>query len=208
MWSSKLLTSWTAPETDALCSRSISVPYVSVHSIMTLIIIITVRTPNVTYYPVFMSISFVLHSMQAWCKDIPRSVVQLRCTQLPKPTVTVTSHHITTHITSLLTSHHITTHITSHHYSHHITTHTTSHHITTHITSHHYSTSRHYSHHITSHHYSHHYSHHITTHITSHHYSHHITSHITSLLTSHHITSHHITSHHYSHHYIVLSFTF
>ena len=227
-WSSKQMTPWTAPEKDAVCSCSVSVPYVSIHSIMTFIIT-AVWTPNVTYCAVFMPFSFVLHSMQAWCKDVPSSVVQLRCTRLPKPTVTVTSHHITSlltshhyshHITSLLTSHHyshhITTHITSlltsHHYSHHITTRITSHHITSHITS--LLTSHHITTDITSP--------HITTDITSYHYSHYITSHhysqhITSILTSHNITSHyyshhatplltschittHITSYHYSHH--------
>jgi hypothetical protein len=39
--------------------------------------------------------------MQTQYKDFPWSVVQFRCTQLPKLTVTVTSHHITTHIITL-----------------------------------------------------------------------------------------------------------
>jgi hypothetical protein len=93
-----------------------------------------VRTPNVTTYTVFVSFNFVLDTVQERCKDVLWSVVQLRCTQLPKLTVTVTSHHFTSHH---ITSHHIASH---HIISCHITSHhTTSHHITSHpITSHHY----------------------------------------------------------------------
>jgi len=58
-----------------------------------------------SHYAVFVSFSFVLDTMQARCMEVPWSVIQFRCTQLPKLTVTVTSHHITSHhITSLLTS--------------------------------------------------------------------------------------------------------
>ena len=54
-----------------------------------------------SHYSVFVSFSFVLDTMQARCKEVPWSAVQFRCTQLPKLTVTVTSHHITTHIVTL-----------------------------------------------------------------------------------------------------------
>jgi len=49
-----------------------------------------------SHYAVFVSFSFVLDTMQTRYKDFPWSVVQFRCTQLPKLTVTVTSHHIIT----------------------------------------------------------------------------------------------------------------
>ena len=49
-----------------------------------------------SHYAVFVSFSFVLDTMRARCKEVPWSVVQFRCTQLPKLTETVTSHHIIT----------------------------------------------------------------------------------------------------------------
>ena len=124
----------------------------------------TVRTPNDTNYAVFNSFSFVLDTMQARCKDVHLSVVQFRCTQLPKLTVTVTSHHTTSPHS---TSHHIISHHTT---PHHLTSHhTTPYHITSHHTTPYHITSHHIIlHHITSHHIK---SQHITSHhITSYHY--------------------------------------
>ena len=81
-----------------LRSCSISVPYVSVHSLMTFH---HNHCENPKCHILFMSFSFVLDTMQAQCKDVPWCIVQLRCTQSPKSTVTMTSHHITTHIVTL-----------------------------------------------------------------------------------------------------------
>jgi len=54
-----------------------------------------------SHYAVFISFSFVLDTIQARCQGVPWSVVQFRCTQLPKLTVTVTSHYITIRIITL-----------------------------------------------------------------------------------------------------------
>jgi len=100
-WSSKLLPSWTAPEKDAVCCPTISVPYVSIHSIMTFHHN-HLWEPQMSHYAVFLSFSFVLDTMQARCEEVPWSVVQFRCTQLPKLPVTVTSRHITSLFALLL----------------------------------------------------------------------------------------------------------
>ena len=52
------------------------------------------RTPNVMYYAVFVSVNFVLDTIHAWCKDIPWPVVYLRFIWLPKMTnFDITSLH-------------------------------------------------------------------------------------------------------------------
>jgi len=42
-----------------------------------------VRTPNVTYYAVLMSFSFVLDTMQAQCKEVPWSAVHSKQFDIP-----------------------------------------------------------------------------------------------------------------------------